>query len=259
MLSGNDVFVRGIRRGVELGEYVYQRGELLFGPGDPAPTIEIDEQSMIFTMAYARNESIWPRPTKKDEESKTSSEIRERPSDDTTSPTSPPAIPRKAEFAAEGPFREALTKLWEQARDRNVEALDTLAIEMFEPRDAFPMVNAVNAVAGAAKTVRLTGGYETRDGGHFLLEEFSGPPSDAQPVREFLEPQFRGAATSNIQATFTLDFTDGLPMKGDAPEALAGQLTRFANGAAHVSASAVARPEASPPTNSAPPTPEKQP
>ena len=48
-------------------------------------------------------------------------------------------------------------------------------------------------------------------------------------------------------------------MKGDAPEALAGQLTRFANGAAHVSASAVARPEASPPTNSAPPTPEKQP
>ena len=259
MLSGNDVFVRGIRRGVELGEYVYQRGELLFGPGDPAPTIEIDEQSMIFTMAYARNESIWPRPTKKDEESKTSSEIRERPSDDTTSPTSPPAIPRKAEFAAEGPFREALTKLWEQARDRNVEALDTLAIEMFEPRDAFPMVNAVNAVAGAAKTVRLTGGYETRDGGHFLLEEFSGPPSDAQPVREFLEPQFRGAATSNIQATFTLDFTDGLPMKGNAPEALAGQLTRFANGAAHVSASAVARPEASPPTNSAPPTPEKQP
>ena len=252
MLSGEDVFVRGIRRGVELGEYVYQRGDLLFGPGDPAPTIEIDEQSMIFTMAYARNERIWPRPSKEEQEPGTASEVREAPDGGETwlkpEPTEPTA---PAEFSAEGPFSEALIKLWEQARDRRVEALATLTIRMFEARDAFPMVNAVNAVAGATKTIRFEGGYETRDGGVFELE-FGGPPSDAQPVREFLQPQFRDAAASTIEASFTLEFADGLPLDGDAPEQLADQLTRFAGGAAHVSASARARPADPPPASDEP-------
>ena len=50
-----------MRRGIEQGEYVYRRGDLLFGPGDPPAAIEIDEQSMLFTMAYAKNTGIWPR------------------------------------------------------------------------------------------------------------------------------------------------------------------------------------------------------
>ena len=244
MLSGNDVFVRGIRRGVELGEYVYQRGDLLFGPGDPAPTIEIDEQSMIFTMAYARNERIWPRPSNGEPERVSNGDLEGMTGGGPTppGPTHPGSAPPSAAFSAEGPFGEALIKLWEQARDRGVEALGTLTIRLFETRDAFPMVNAVNAVAGATKTIRFEGGYETRDGGAFELE-FSGPPSDAQPVREFLQPQFRDAADSTIEASFTLEFTDGLPLSGDAPERLADQLARFAGGAAHVSASVRARQE----------------
>ena len=35
MLLGDDIFIKGIRRGIEQGDYVYQRGDLLFGPGDP--------------------------------------------------------------------------------------------------------------------------------------------------------------------------------------------------------------------------------
>jgi len=34
ILIGDDVFTKGIRKGVEAGEYVYRRGELLYGPGD---------------------------------------------------------------------------------------------------------------------------------------------------------------------------------------------------------------------------------
>ena len=45
MLIGDDVFVRGVRLGVEQGEYVYRRGDLLLGPGDPSAEIVIDEQS----------------------------------------------------------------------------------------------------------------------------------------------------------------------------------------------------------------------
>ncbi|MYK32720.1 MAG: DUF499 domain-containing protein, partial [Boseongicola sp. SB0670_bin_30] len=63
ILIGDDIFVRGVRRGIEQGEYVYRRGELLFGPGDPSANIVIDEQSVIFTMIYAKNAGIWPRTT----------------------------------------------------------------------------------------------------------------------------------------------------------------------------------------------------
>ena len=72
--------------------------------------------------------------------------------------------------------------------------------------------------------------------------EFSGPVPDAQPVREFLEPQLRDAAARAVEAGFTLTFTEGLPLEGDAAEKLTARLCRFASGAAHVSASAEARP-----------------
>ena len=36
ILVGDDIFISGIRRGIETGEYVYQRGDLLFGPGRSA-------------------------------------------------------------------------------------------------------------------------------------------------------------------------------------------------------------------------------
>ena len=61
-IVGDNVFVRGVRRGIEQGEYVYRRGDLLFGPGDPPAEIAIDEQSVVFTMAYANNKGVWPRP-----------------------------------------------------------------------------------------------------------------------------------------------------------------------------------------------------
>ena len=111
---------------------------------------------------------------------------------------------------------------------------------MFEAGDAFRLMGAVGAVQGADKTVAITGGYETRDGGSFELE-FRGPPLDAQPVREFLEPQLRDASSQNLQAGFELVFADGLAMQGDAAEKLTERLARFASGAAYVSATAEAK------------------
>ncbi len=62
MLLGDDSFLKGIRLGVEQGEFVYRRGDLLFGRGEPTPTIIIDEQAVVFTAAYAAEHHIWPRP-----------------------------------------------------------------------------------------------------------------------------------------------------------------------------------------------------
>ena len=48
-------------KGVEQGEYVYRRGDLLYGKGDPMAMIIVDEQSVIFTSGYAQQHGIWPR------------------------------------------------------------------------------------------------------------------------------------------------------------------------------------------------------
>ena len=250
VLIGDDLFIRGVRRGIEQGAYVYRRGELLFGPGDPSASIEIDEQAVIFTMPYARQAGIWPRPQPGSPEAEPSGEGLVQPAEGATGSVvaEPPAEPGTGsspatapdQLTAEGVLREALAQVWEQARAKGVHAIGTLTIRMFEAGDAFRLMGAVGAVQGADKTVAITGGYETRDGGSFELE-FRGPPLDAQPVREFLEPQLRDASSQSLQAGFELVFADGLAMQGDAAEKLTERLARFASGAAYVSATAEAK------------------
>lgn len=242
ILVGDDIFVRGVRRGIEQGEYVYQRGELLYGPGDPAAGIEIDEQSVIFTMGYAKNVGLWPRKPEAppDQPPDDPPEGDGKPADDGTGPSPDGAGPdgeASVSFTAEGVLREALVRLWEQARAKKADAIAVLIIRMFEAGDAFRLLGAIGAVSGAERIVTIAGGYETRDGGSFELE-FRGPVSDAQPVREFLEPQLRDASSRNLQAGFELTFESGLSMEGDAAEKLTERLSRFASGAAYVSATA---------------------
>ena len=270
ILIGDDVFIRGVRRGVEQGDYVYRRGDLLYGPGDPQASIVLDEQATVFTMAYARSTGLWPRP-KPEPKLKPGSEwevgggsggfvgvaedpapygVGERggglglatgpapgPRPGLEATPAPALAPPPGSFTAEGVLKEALMRLWEQARSKGVDRIGTLTIRMFESGDAFPLLGAIGAVSGAEKAVTMTGGYETRDGGSFELD-FRGPVADAQPVREFLEPQLRAAASRDLQAGFELTFADGLAMQGDAPEKLGERLARFASGAAYVSATA---------------------
>ena len=61
---------------------------------------------------------------------------------------------------------------------------------------------------------------------------------NAQPVKEFLEPQLRDASSKSLEAGFELLFAEGLSMQGDDAEKLTESLARFASGAAYVSARA---------------------
>jgi hypothetical protein len=268
ILIGDDVFIKGIRKGIEQGEYVYRRGELLYGPGDPHTSIAIDEQATVFTMAYAKEHGIWPRPKPQPATSPigTSAGNGQQPlfggstngpglAETVTATTGPvpgstpgpapitveqpPAGPPS--FTAEAPLREALIRLWEQARARRVERIATLTIRMFDATDAFRLLGVVAAVRSAdQKQVVLEGGYETK-GGSSVEVAYKGTPQDAQPLKDFLDPQLRAANEKNLQARFEMGFTDGLPLAGEAPEKLAEQLTRFATGAAYVEATAEAR------------------
>ena len=243
ILIGDDIFIRGVRRGIEQGEYVYQRGELLFGPGDPPASLQIDEQSVIFTLAYAKHVGLWPREKpdaakggESDQPSGTpGGEPAAGPGAEPVGSHPPGTMP--GSFTAEGVLKEALLQLWEQARGKQVEHIGVLTVRLFEAGDAFRLLGAVGAVSGAEKIVTLTGGYETREGGSFELE-FRGPVPDAQPVKEFLEPQLRAASSKNLEASFALTFAEGLSMQGDAAETLTERLARFASGAAYVSATA---------------------
>ena len=257
-IVGDDVFIRGVRRGIEQGEYVYRRGDLLFGPGDPPAEIAIDEQSVVFTMAYAKNKGVWPRPEPVAPASPAPTAPAFPPAlggegagpsgetpEETPSPKPEGGSPSERErafFTAEGLLKEALIRLWEQARAGGVDRIGVLTVRMFEAGDAFRLLGAVGAVPGADKTVTFEGGYETRNGGSFELE-FRGPVADAQPVREFIEPQLRDASARTLQAGFELVFAEGLAMQGDAAETLTERLCRFASGAAYVSASAEAKEE----------------
>ena len=240
MLVGDDVFVRGVRLGIEEGHYVYQRGDLLFGPGDPPAEIRIDEQAMVMTMLFARNKGIWPRPEPSPERATPTvvpPEPTPPPGPTTPAPDPPGPTPlaQPATFTAEGVLGDALAQLWEQARGQRIEAIGALTIRMFEAEDAFRLLGSIGPVSGAEKVVTLKGGYETRDGGQFEFR-FRGPVPDVQPVKEFLEPQFRAASATSIEVSVALTFTEGLRMEGPAAETLTQRLTRFATGAAHAEA-----------------------
>ena len=244
MLIGDDTFIRGIRVGVDRGDYVYQRGELLFGPGDPPASVQIDEQAVVLTMNYAKNTGVWPRPASKPAEEEQDEQTKPVPPtpgvrETENEQTGPDA--EASELSAEGPLREALVRLWEQARDKNIDRIGDLTLRLFDAGDAFRLLGVAGRIPGADKTVRLEGGYETSDGGDCELY-FTGPLPDAQPVREFLQPQLRAANTTRLEVSIGFAFhDDGLAMRGEAPEQLAEQLCRYASGAAYVSATAKAK------------------
>ena len=265
ILLSEDVFVKGVRKGVEQGEYVYQRGELLYGPGDPITPIATDEQAVVFTMAYAKDHGIWPRPVPKPaggDTGPTSGAGLDFPGGGVTgggggqfgagpvggipSPTggtistlTPPSGPPS--FTAEGLLKEALIRLWEQARARRVELIGALTIRLFDAADAFRLLSVVGAIRGADQKVAVfEGEYETSTGSTLAIE-YRGSPTDAQPLKDFLEPQLRAAKEKTMQARFEIGFGEGLPLVGDAPEKLTEQLTRFATGSAYVEAVAEAK------------------
>lgn len=248
----DSVLIRAITQGIQQGDYVYRRGDLLCGPGDPMASIIIDEQSVVFTMQSAKEKNIWPRPIP------TSTPPTGGDTGGTTvyppgtggalpgheggppGPTPPPPPPPGA-ITAEGVLKAALTELWEKARKAKFASVTVLSVRLFDATDAFRMLGSVNAEKGCTKKVELSGGYVTTEGGEMQLD-FKGAPNDAMPVKDFLVPQLNAARERDVQATFILTFNPGLPLAGDAAEKLGERLAKFASGAAYVSATAEAVP-----------------
>ncbi|MEH2207238.1 MAG: DUF499 domain-containing protein [Nostoc sp.] len=260
IMVSDDPFIKLVRLGIEEGVYVYQSGDLLLGNGDPYAEIKIDEQSIVFTSTYAKEHGIWPRPvvTKPSEaidadtdnnsdegNQPTTSKVGEKTGSyrvDTTKDSVKvpvPLLPHPNVFKAEAPLREALTKIWEDARSAQIKKISLLSLRVFDGSDGFKLLGVINTVSGADKQVKLSAEYETTNSSSFSIE-FAGQVSDAQPIKDFLQPQLRAASETHLEITFTLTYASGLELNTDEPEKITEKLARFATGAAFVEAYAEA-------------------
>jgi hypothetical protein len=253
MLIENDTFIKAIHKGVEQGEYVYRRGELLYGKGDPMAMIIVDEQSIIFTSGYAQQHGIWPRqpqPAPGAEPGTGGSTIGggglfgpgAGPIGEPGTEFGPgsgaapaPPLPGHKQFTAQGVLREALIRLWEQARAAKVAKIGSLEIQMYEAGDAFKLLGMIGSVSNATKKVVFAGGYGTKEEGVFEFR-FEGSVEDAKPVKEFLDAQFRAASEQDLKTTYSMKFEQGLELAGEGAEKLTEKLVKFASGAAYVTA-----------------------
>ena len=238
-LVGDDIFIRGVRRGIEQGEYVYQRGDLLFGPGDPLADIKIDEQSLILTMAYARNAGIWPRKPEPQPE-------RPDPTEEPVAPptTRTPGSPDSAARIVRGPGHPQgsigpVVGAGQGARCRPNRGVDD------------PHVRGRRRLPSS----RRRGGRVRRGQSRDLHRRLPDKGRRILRAGEVRRPGAGRSAGQGIpraavarrhrhgasQAGFVLTFADGLSMKGDAAENLTERLARFASGAAYVSATAKAQ------------------
>jgi hypothetical protein len=112
-----------------------------------------------------------------------------------------------------------------------------VSLRVFDKGDAFKLLSACKQVPNADRQVEIQAGYETASGSILELE-FKGTPDDGEVLKEFLEAQFRAASETDLQIRFSFTFAAGLDVLSDAPEKLTERLSRFATGAAYVSAEA---------------------
>jgi hypothetical protein len=160
ILIGDIPFTRGIQNGVERGEYVYRYRDLLFGQGDPFTHITISDDAFVFTMTYAREHGIWPRPQPAPAAPATPADqggaVVQTPGAPGPGTPQQPMIPGTVvtpdpggvpsgpkPFTHEGVLREALKVLWEKSRSAGVKQIRLLTIRPFEQVDAFKMLAIV--------------------------------------------------------------------------------------------------------------------
>ncbi len=122
-------------------------------------------------------------------------------------------------------LKEALRKVFEQARTAKVSQVDRVIVRVFEAGDAFKLIPVAGTVGGAKKVITLSGAFETPENSKMEFE-FSGSPSDASSVREYFERQFRAAKEATLNASMDFEFDTGLPLDGDHVDKFIEKLTR---------------------------------
>jgi len=242
ILLDDDPLIRCIRDGIEQEVFIYRKGDLVWGKGDPAPSIEISENAFVHTMANARELTLWPRkkkeePPPKDRPKDRGDQGEPRGDDGGAKDSPPPPPPPPSELSAEGPLSQALTELFEKARARKIEAIRELRIRLFEARATWSLHQAVATCREAAVRCRFSASLSGEDMESFSVD-FSGGIGKANTIKSFLEAQIRTATEHSFEGDYTLTFKDALSTRAEKTEAFTKAMTRYGGGEAYVEAQA---------------------
>ena len=219
MLIGDEVFKKGILRGIEAGVFVYKRGDLLCGKGDPPCQIVVDSDSVVYTVKRAGKIGIWPRKKGVDDRKKgeNGGDGKKDTQDD------------KPEFdllsvCASGIPRHAIRNVLDELRKHYVSTISKMRIESED--DVFPFLSIAGRIRECKADLEIEGNYQTNAGGTFRFD-FAGALKDAEPVLEFVKPQLRIVQIGNISVKLDISFKDGIDIGW--LETLAGRLKLVEN------------------------------
>ncbi|MDQ0566859.1 DUF499 domain-containing protein [Erythrobacter citreus] len=260
MHVGDDPFRKLVLKGIADGVFVYRRETMVAGQGDPAPSIVIDDASMVFTSEYARDHGIFPRPTptssggddntssggsKPDEHGEGTMEIAGEEKKQTagtgtatsTGGGSSSSASDGETFMGEGVLKDALTTVFQKARSAKVGTVSRLSITPFEISHFYMLLAVVESIPGATRRATASIEFETADAS-IITMTIEGTVGDAKLTREYVEPQLRAATERNVSTAIELTFADGLTLDGDEPEKIIERLTKFGTAAAFVEVTA---------------------
>lgn len=243
ILLDDDPLICCIRDGIGADVFVYRKGDLVWGKGDPAPSIEISENAFVHTLADAEKLGLWPRKPKeeqpeakgkdhdedhdKDQDKERSGEGREKRDD--------PRLP----LSAEGPLSQALTVLFEKARTQKIGAVKELRIKLFEAKATWNVHQAVATYHDADVSCSFSATLSGDEIESFEVR-FAGSLNKANAVKSFLDAQLRTASDHTFEGHYRLRFKEPLRTAAEKTEAFTKAMTKYGGGEAFVEAQAAA-------------------
>ncbi|HOY69108.1 MAG TPA: DUF499 domain-containing protein [Candidatus Ozemobacteraceae bacterium] len=248
ILLSDDPLISCIRLGIEQSVFVFREGELVWGKGDPAPSIRIGENSFVHTLADATQKGLWPRKPKPEPASEDTGTGQYKTVESKTPARSgkvaqqqaePPKPP--AELSAEGPLRQALVELFEKARKEKVKAFRRITVKFFEAKGAWNMHQAVATLRDTTVLCRFSSSMSA-DGIESFSVEFVGSVAKANAVKQFLDSMLRAASEQDFTGTYELAFSPAQPTGSDKADTLIAALTKYGGGEAFVEAEAEREP-----------------
>ena len=248
MLLDNGPLMQCIRQGIDTGLFVYKQGDLVWGPGDPTPSISISDNAFVYTMSEANKVGLWPRKPK-EEPIQTYGGVSGGGTK--TSPTgaapitgvggiglsaAEPAKP-KPEFSAQGPLKQALAELFEKLRKGGIKTVSQIRIRLWEANPAWMVHQALATFRDATITCHFSANVDA-EGIDALQVEFGGNMTKANAVKSFIDTQIRAASDHQFEAQYTLAFGAPLATATEKADAFMNAMTKYGGGEAYVEAEA---------------------
>lgn len=246
ILMDDDPLIKCVHDGINASVFVYRKGDLVWGKGDPTPTIEISENAFVHTVANAKELGLWPRKPKGETggtgggtggttggKGGTGGGTGGAGGGRGATATEAPPL------SAEGPLKLALTKLFESARKGKVKALASVTIRLYEYKPAWDLHQAVATFRDAEVSCY----FETTisaEGIHEFEVKFRGTIAKANPVKSFLDSQLRASSEQTFTGDYALSFSKPLGTDTASAEAFVKAMTKYGGGEAYVEARAAA-------------------